>query len=132
LVLRENRLNRVRRVAPNFQFFDNPAGVAAPLPLESEQTPEERAWVRALATYQAAELDYLNEQRNKPQTVALALTDSPNRHQGIHSGGSAGASFMFGGFALGALLGSATIARASPAALGFVGAGCMVAALILA
>jgi hypothetical protein len=32
---------------------------------------------RALAAYRTAELDYLNEQRNKPQTVALALTDSP-------------------------------------------------------
>jgi pimeloyl-ACP methyl ester carboxylesterase len=57
--------------------FNGIARVAAPLPPESEQTPEERAWVRALATYQAAELGYLNEQRNKPQTVALALTDSP-------------------------------------------------------
>jgi pimeloyl-ACP methyl ester carboxylesterase len=49
----------------------------APLPPESEQTPEERAYARALTAYRAAELDYLNEQRNKPQTVALALTDSP-------------------------------------------------------
>jgi epoxide hydrolase len=50
---------------------------SAPLPPESEQTPEERAYARALTAYRAAELDYLNEQRNKPQTVALALTDSP-------------------------------------------------------
>jgi epoxide hydrolase len=57
--------------------FNGIAEGAVPLPPESEQTPEERAWVRALATYRAVELDYLNEQRNKPQTVALALTDSP-------------------------------------------------------
>ena len=42
------------------------------------------------------------------------------------------ASFMFGGFALGAALGSATIAHSSPAALGFVGAASIVAGLILA
>jgi pimeloyl-ACP methyl ester carboxylesterase len=57
--------------------FNGIAANAGPLPPESEQTPEERAWVRALATYRAAEMDYLNEQRNKPQTVALALSDSP-------------------------------------------------------
>jgi pimeloyl-ACP methyl ester carboxylesterase len=50
---------------------------AAPAPSEAEQSPEERAWRRALATYRATELDYLFEQRNKPQTVALALTDNP-------------------------------------------------------
>jgi hypothetical protein len=52
-------------------------GLGAPLPPESEQTTEERAYARALTAYRTAELDYLNEQRNKPQTVALALTDSP-------------------------------------------------------
>jgi len=45
---------------------------------------------------------------------------------------SLNASFMFAGFALGAALGSTTIAHASPAALGFVGAASIVGALILA
>jgi predicted MFS family arabinose efflux permease len=44
---------------------------------------------------------------------------------------SLNASFMFAGFALGAALGSVTIARSSPAALGFVGAASIVAALLL-
>jgi microsomal epoxide hydrolase len=57
--------------------FNGIAANAGPLPPDSEQTPEERTWVRALAAYQAAELDYLREQGNKPQTVALALTDNP-------------------------------------------------------
>jgi epoxide hydrolase len=56
--------------------FNGIAAFAA-LPPESEQTPEERAYARALAAYRVTELDYNNEQRNKPQTVALALTDSP-------------------------------------------------------
>jgi predicted MFS family arabinose efflux permease len=38
---------------------------------------------------------------------------------------------MFAGFALGAALGSLTIAHVSPAALGFVGASSIVAGLIL-
>ena len=50
---------------------------AAPLPPESEQSPEERAYARALAAERRTELDYLFEQLNKPQTVALALSDSP-------------------------------------------------------
>ena len=45
---------------------------------------------------------------------------------------SLNASFMFAGFALGAVMGSTTIAHASPAALGFVGAASIVGALILA
>ena len=45
---------------------------------------------------------------------------------------SLNASFMYGGFALGALLGSATIAQASSAALGFVGVASVAAALLLA
>jgi pimeloyl-ACP methyl ester carboxylesterase len=57
--------------------FNGVAISAAPLPPESEQTPEERAYVRALAAYRRTELDYHREQRNKPQTVALALSDSP-------------------------------------------------------
>ena len=44
---------------------------------------------------------------------------------------SLNASFMFAGFALGAVLGSATTAHSSPAALGFVGAASIVAGLIL-
>jgi microsomal epoxide hydrolase len=57
--------------------FNGIGAAAAPLPPESEQTPEERTYARALAAYRVAELDYNNEQRNKPRTVALALTDSP-------------------------------------------------------
>ena len=45
---------------------------------------------------------------------------------------SLNASFMFGGFALGAVLGSATIAHTSPAALGFAGAVSIVGALTVA
>jgi epoxide hydrolase len=51
------------------------AGPSAPL--ESEQTPDEQAWRRAIVAYRATELDYNFEQRNKPQTVALALADNP-------------------------------------------------------
>jgi predicted MFS family arabinose efflux permease len=45
---------------------------------------------------------------------------------------SLNASFMFAGFALGALLGSAIIVHASPAALGFAGAASIAGALVLA
>jgi microsomal epoxide hydrolase len=51
------------------------------LPPESEQTPEERAYARALAAYRVTELDYNNEQRNKPQTVALALSEAQSAQQ---------------------------------------------------
>jgi predicted MFS family arabinose efflux permease len=44
---------------------------------------------------------------------------------------SLNASFMFAGFALGAALGSVTISRASPADLGWVGAACIAAGLLL-
>ncbi|HEY6344527.1 MAG TPA: epoxide hydrolase [Bryobacteraceae bacterium] len=47
-----------------------------PLP-ESEQTEEERAWVRQAAAYRQAELDYFGEQSRKPQTVSFVLSDSP-------------------------------------------------------
>jgi epoxide hydrolase len=57
--------------------FNGIAISAAPLPPEAEQTDEERAYVKALAAYRLTELDYNTEQRNKPQTVALALSDSP-------------------------------------------------------
>ena len=45
---------------------------------------------------------------------------------------SLNASFMFAGFAAGAALGAATISRASPADLGWVGAACVAVALGLA
>jgi epoxide hydrolase len=65
-------------VGVHFNGIGTGAGAALlPLPPESEQTLEERAYARALAAYRATEVDYLNEQRNKPQTVALALSDSP-------------------------------------------------------
>jgi hypothetical protein len=44
---------------------------------------------------------------------------------------SLNASFMFGGFALGAALGSVTVVHGSPEALGFVGAACISAALLI-
>jgi predicted MFS family arabinose efflux permease len=44
---------------------------------------------------------------------------------------SLNASFMFGGFALGAALGSLTIAHGSPEALGLVGATCIAMSLLL-
>ena len=50
---------------------------AAPAPPESEQPPDERGWRRAVAAYRTTEMDYNFEQRNKPQTVALALSDNP-------------------------------------------------------
>lgn len=57
--------------------FNGIAAVAAPLPADSQQTAEERAYVKDLADYRKREMDYNTEQRNKPQTVALALSDSP-------------------------------------------------------
>jgi predicted MFS family arabinose efflux permease len=45
---------------------------------------------------------------------------------------SLNASFMFGGFALGAAIGSATVAYGSPEALGFVGAVCVSVSLLIA
>jgi microsomal epoxide hydrolase len=44
---------------------------------EGEQTEEVREWQRASNAYRALELDYLNEQQHKPQTVAFALSDNP-------------------------------------------------------
>jgi pimeloyl-ACP methyl ester carboxylesterase len=64
------------------QFPQSLAGIhlngahAWPL-LESEQTPEERAWVLASAAYRQREMDYVGEQSRKPQTVAFALSDNP-------------------------------------------------------
>jgi pimeloyl-ACP methyl ester carboxylesterase len=46
-------------------------------PPAAEQTADEQAWRKELAAFSAAELDYLREQRNKPQTVAFALSDNP-------------------------------------------------------
>jgi predicted MFS family arabinose efflux permease len=45
---------------------------------------------------------------------------------------SLNASFQFLGFSTGAALGSLTLANASPLALGWVGASCVIAALSLA
>ena len=50
--------------------------VALPPPAE-QQTPEEREWRRATAVRNTREADYLGEQRNKPETVAFALSDNP-------------------------------------------------------
>jgi predicted MFS family arabinose efflux permease len=44
---------------------------------------------------------------------------------------SLNASFMFGGFALGAAIGSVTVARGAPEALGLVGAACIATALLI-
>jgi len=64
------------------QFPDSITGIhlnsgrARPVP-ESEQSEEERASLRAASAFLATGVDYANEQRNKPQTVAFALSDSP-------------------------------------------------------
>jgi epoxide hydrolase len=55
----------------------NGLGPAGPLPAEAEQTQEERAWVKASATYIATERDYFNEHVHKPQTISFALNDNP-------------------------------------------------------
>jgi hypothetical protein len=55
--------------------INNTAGGSAPP--DAEQSSEERAWRRAGAASAATEGDYAGEQRNKPQTVAFALTDNP-------------------------------------------------------
>jgi pimeloyl-ACP methyl ester carboxylesterase len=66
------------RAYPNSLLGIHLNGAAGGLPPpETEQAPEERAWRRALAAYQAAEVNYLFEQRTKPQTVALALSANP-------------------------------------------------------
>jgi pimeloyl-ACP methyl ester carboxylesterase len=44
---------------------------------EAQQSEEERTWRQAATAYSNAESDYQREQRNKPQTVAFALSDSP-------------------------------------------------------
>jgi epoxide hydrolase len=51
-------------------------GRPRPVP-ESEQTEEERASIKAASAFLATGIDYASEQRNKPQTVAFALTDNP-------------------------------------------------------
>ena len=52
-------------------------GEASPVPPEAQQSPEERAWRRRMATYLITERDYLNLQQHKPQTLAFGLTDNP-------------------------------------------------------
>jgi pimeloyl-ACP methyl ester carboxylesterase len=44
---------------------------------EAEQSEEERANAQATRAFFATGTDYASEQRNKPQTVAFALTDNP-------------------------------------------------------
>jgi epoxide hydrolase len=51
--------------------------VAGAPPADAQQTPEERAWRRAVSERNVTERDYLLEQQHKPQTVAFALTDNP-------------------------------------------------------
>ncbi len=46
-------------------------------PPDSEQTPDERAWRRAINAYLATERDYFGIQDHKPQTIAFALTGNP-------------------------------------------------------
>jgi epoxide hydrolase len=48
-----------------------------PPPPDAEQTPEERAWRRALAAYLSRERDYFNIQINKTQTIGFALSNNP-------------------------------------------------------
>ena len=52
------------------------AGTVRPV-ADAEQSEEERAWRKAAVLYSSTETDYSREQRNKPQTVAFALADSP-------------------------------------------------------
>lgn len=52
------------------------AAVVRPV-AEANQSEEEREWRKAAAVYSNTETDYSREQRNKPQTVAFALADSP-------------------------------------------------------
>jgi epoxide hydrolase len=58
----------------HFNGLNEVAGLPPP---EAEQTPEERAWRRAVIARNSVEFDYLLEQQHKPQTVAFALTDNP-------------------------------------------------------
>ena len=63
------------------QFPESVVGIhlnAAPAgpPLENP-TEEEREWQRVTIAARTAEIDYLNEQQHKPQTVAFALYDNP-------------------------------------------------------
>jgi pimeloyl-ACP methyl ester carboxylesterase len=57
--------------------FNGIAISAAPLPTEAEQTPEERAYVGRWPPIDLRSWITTVNQRNKPQTVALALSDSP-------------------------------------------------------
>jgi microsomal epoxide hydrolase len=54
----------------------NGTGTVVQVP-ESEQTEEERAWLKASTAFRAQEMDYFNIQMRKPQTVAFALSDNP-------------------------------------------------------
>jgi len=46
-------------------------------PPGADATEEERTWQQATTAYRAQEIDYFNEQQNKPGTVAFALYDNP-------------------------------------------------------
>jgi pimeloyl-ACP methyl ester carboxylesterase len=46
-------------------------------PADAEQTPDERAWRRAVAAYLSTERDYFNIQIHKTQTIAFALSNNP-------------------------------------------------------
>jgi pimeloyl-ACP methyl ester carboxylesterase len=46
-------------------------------PPDAEQTPDERAWRRAVNAYVATERDYFGIQDHKPQTISFALTGNP-------------------------------------------------------
>ena len=67
------------RAYPNslFGIHLNDIGEWLKFPEESEQTPEERAWIRDSDAEWYAEGGYSREHHTKPQTVGLALTDNP-------------------------------------------------------
>jgi epoxide hydrolase len=48
-----------------------------PLPPDSEQSDEEKAWSKRMAAFTASERDYFGEQQHKPQTIGFSLADSP-------------------------------------------------------
>jgi microsomal epoxide hydrolase len=51
--------------------------VPPPAKPDAELTAEERDWLKASQDFRARELDYFQEQANKPATVSLALSDNP-------------------------------------------------------
>jgi pimeloyl-ACP methyl ester carboxylesterase len=67
------------RAYPDSLFGIHLNNMAGPLkfPEESEQTPEERAWIRDSDAEWYADGGYSREHHTKPQTVGFALTDNP-------------------------------------------------------